>query len=68
MIIAFEGSDGRELIKNTWSMGKGEGLWDVPYPLYEGGCSVHSFFRNMWHRMRSEVFRVIWKGVREDEG
>lgn len=34
----------------------------MPYPVFEGVCRVHSFFRNMWHGMRSEVFRAI--GVR----
>ncbi|KAF1921321.1 hypothetical protein BDU57DRAFT_510070 [Ampelomyces quisqualis] len=62
--IAFEGSDGRELIKNLWSMGKGPNFWDLPYPVFEGGNRVHSFFRDMWHAMRGDVFGALDEAVR----
>jgi hypothetical protein len=58
--IAFLGSDPRELYMNLWTDAKG--LW-FPYPVYENGNRVHSFYRDMWHGMREATYQALSKAV-----
>lgn len=57
--IAFQGSDPSELIINTWTNAKGPRWWDIPYPVYENGNRIHSFFRLMWHGMRQKTYDAL---------
>ncbi|CAI6327759.1 unnamed protein product [Periconia digitata] len=57
--IAFLGCDSNELHMNMWVFAKGPSWWDIPYPVYENGHQVHSFFRDMWHAMRIAAYDAI---------
>jgi hypothetical protein len=62
--IAFEGSADNELWKNTWTMAKGPGWWELPYPVFDDdGNRLHSFYRDMWHGMRAATFEAVKKAV-----
>ncbi|OAL45382.1 hypothetical protein IQ07DRAFT_684305 [Pyrenochaeta sp. DS3sAY3a] len=63
--IAFLGSDPNELHKSLWTDAKGPAWWDFPYPVYENGNRVHSFFRDMWHGMRQETYEALSSAVDE---
>lgn len=63
--IAFLGSDSNELHMKMWFFAKGLGLFDIPYPVYENGNQVHSFFRDMWHGMRQATYSAISRAVEE---
>ncbi|KAH7130694.1 hypothetical protein B0J11DRAFT_430374, partial [Dendryphion nanum] len=57
--IAFLGSSPNELHMNLWINAKGPGWWEWPYPVYENGNRIHSFFRDMWHGMRQATFDAL---------
>ncbi|PVI05632.1 hypothetical protein DM02DRAFT_685435 [Periconia macrospinosa] len=57
--IAFLGSDPNELHMNLWTDAKGPAWWNVPYPVYENGNRVHSFFRDMWLGMRLATYDAL---------
>jgi hypothetical protein len=61
--IAFQGSHQDELVKNAWVNAKGPNWWDIPYPVYTGGHRVHSFFRDMWHGMRTALFSALAEAI-----
>ncbi|KAI9701623.1 MAG: hypothetical protein M1820_006394 [Bogoriella megaspora] len=63
--IAFPGSDPKELHKNLWIDAKGPSWWDRPYPVYENGNRIHSFFRDMWHGMRSATYDALSRSVED---
>ncbi|KAI8931193.1 hypothetical protein NX059_011543 [Plenodomus lindquistii] len=64
IIIAFEGSHPDELIKNTWTDGKGSNLWDLPYAVFTDGDCVHSFYRDMWWGMMQATFKGLDDAVK----
>jgi hypothetical protein len=39
--------------------GKEPGWWKWPYPVYENGNRVHSFFRDMWWGMRQPTYDAL---------
>ncbi|ORY01424.1 hypothetical protein BCR34DRAFT_637258 [Clohesyomyces aquaticus] len=63
--IAFLGSDPNELHMNMWTNGKGPGWWEPSYPVYENGNRVHSFFRDMWHAIRSGTYDALSIAVQD---
>ncbi|EUC41735.1 hypothetical protein COCMIDRAFT_29552 [Bipolaris oryzae ATCC 44560] len=59
--IAFLGSELKEIYMNTWTDGKG---WlGIPYPVFENGNRIHSFYRDMWHAMRQATFDALDRAV-----
>jgi hypothetical protein len=63
--IAFLGTDPNELHMNLWTDAKGPAWWDLPYPVYENGNRVHSFFRDMWHGMRLATYDALSSAVED---
>lgn len=63
--IAFFGSDPNELHMNMWTDAKGPNWWELPYAVYENGNRVHSFFRDMWHAMRSATYDALSRAVED---
>ncbi|KAH8723125.1 hypothetical protein GQ44DRAFT_657310 [Phaeosphaeriaceae sp. PMI808] len=61
--VAFTGSGSDGLWRNTWANAKGPNFWDIPYAVYTDGNRVHSFFRDMWHAMRSATFHALSQAV-----
>lgn len=61
--IAFLGSDPNELHMNTWT--DGSGWLGIPYPVFENGNRIHSFFRDMWHAMRQATFDALDSAVQD---
>ncbi|KAF2006155.1 hypothetical protein P154DRAFT_559300 [Amniculicola lignicola CBS 123094] len=63
--IAFLGSDPKELHKNWWINAKGPAFWDWPYPVYENGNRIHSFFRDMWYGVRLATYGALSSAVED---
>ena len=48
---------------NTWT--DGSGWLGIPYPVFENGNRIHSFFRDMWHAMRQATFDALDSAVQD---